>query len=104
MRERLRSKELWVEGADRYRNPDEDLPRDFAKGRDAYYKALKLPREADLFVDRLRDELGAALAGSTAAWGEVSTSAFSRRMAAGSTCPRSRRRPSRRTCLSSRPI
>ncbi len=63
VRERLRSKELWVEGGDRYRNPDEDLPRDFAEGRDAYYEALKLPREADLFVNRLKAELADALAG-----------------------------------------
>ena len=27
LRERLRCKEIWVVGADRYRNPDEDLPR-----------------------------------------------------------------------------
>ena len=30
LRERLRCKEVWVAGADRYRNPDEDLPADFA--------------------------------------------------------------------------
>ena len=29
LRERLRCKEIWVAGADRYRNPDEDLPADF---------------------------------------------------------------------------
>ena len=27
LRERLRCKEIWVGGADRYRNPDEDLPK-----------------------------------------------------------------------------
>ncbi len=26
LRERVRCKEIWVEGADRWRNPDEDLP------------------------------------------------------------------------------
>jgi hypothetical protein len=26
----------WVEGADRYRNPDEDVPRDFEVNRTAY--------------------------------------------------------------------
>lgn len=30
LRERLRSEEVWVAGADRYRNPDDDLPMDFA--------------------------------------------------------------------------
>ncbi len=29
LREQLRCKEVWVAGADRYRNPDEDLPADF---------------------------------------------------------------------------
>ena len=28
LRDRIRSKEIWVVGADRYRNPDDDLPRD----------------------------------------------------------------------------
>ncbi len=29
LRERIRAKEIWIECADRYRNPGEDLPRDF---------------------------------------------------------------------------
>ncbi|WP_457812177.1 DUF4158 domain-containing protein [Sinorhizobium meliloti] len=37
LRDRIRSKEIWVVGADRYRNPDDDLPRDFEIRRDAYY-------------------------------------------------------------------
>jgi hypothetical protein len=28
LRERLRCKEIWVVGADRWRSPDEDLPAD----------------------------------------------------------------------------
>ncbi|GLQ78072.1 hypothetical protein GCM10007881_15880 [Mesorhizobium huakuii] len=39
LRDRIRSKEIWVVGADRYRNPDDDLPRDFEIRRDAYYTA-----------------------------------------------------------------
>ncbi|WP_439331981.1 hypothetical protein [Pseudoalteromonas caenipelagi] len=30
LRDKLRCKEVWVSGADRYRNPDEDLPQDFS--------------------------------------------------------------------------
>jgi len=37
LREQLRCKEIWVVGADRYRNPDEDLPQDFDVNREAYY-------------------------------------------------------------------
>ncbi len=29
LRDQLRCKEIWVEGADKYRNPDEDSPADF---------------------------------------------------------------------------
>jgi TnpA family transposase len=61
LRERLRSKEIWVVGADRYRNPDEDLPADFAERRTPYYEALGLPLDADAFVAGLQDELRAGL-------------------------------------------
>jgi Domain of unknown function (DUF4158) len=40
LREQLRCKEIWVVGANRYRNPDEDLPADFEANRDEHYKAL----------------------------------------------------------------
>jgi hypothetical protein len=35
LRERVRAKEIWIAGADRYRNPDHDLPADFAVRREA---------------------------------------------------------------------
>ena len=62
LRERLRSKEVWVVGADRYRNPDEDLPADFAERRAPYYEALGLPLDADAFVAGLQEEMRAGLA------------------------------------------
>jgi hypothetical protein len=34
LRDRLRCKEIWVVGADKWRNPDEDLPQDFDEKRD----------------------------------------------------------------------
>lgn len=40
VRDKLRCKELWVVGAGRFRNPDDDLPADFAARRDTYYAAL----------------------------------------------------------------
>ena len=43
LREKLRCKEIWVEGADRYRNPDEDVPADFNEKRKEYYVSLSLP-------------------------------------------------------------
>ena len=62
LREQLRCKEIWVEGADRYRNPDEDLPADFDIRRDEHYAALGLPRDADAFIARVQTDMTEALA------------------------------------------
>jgi len=56
LREQLRCKEIWVVGANRSRNPDEDLPADFAAERAAYDAALQLPVEADRFIEGLKEE------------------------------------------------
>ncbi len=61
LREQLRCKEIWVVGANRYRNPDEDLPADFEANRDEHYKALNLPLDANRFVAQLQDEMREAL-------------------------------------------
>lgn len=61
LRDGLRSKEIWVEGANRYRNPDEDLPGDFRENRDTYYDALKLPREPKAYIETLKSEMLDAL-------------------------------------------
>ncbi len=61
LRERLRSKEIWVVGANRYRNPDEDLPTDFAEKRTAHYAALGLPVDPEHFISGLQEEMRAAL-------------------------------------------
>src|ERR1019366_595429 len=57
LREKLRCKEVWVVGANRYRNPDDDLPADFEARRAPYYQALKLPLEADRFIADLQAEM-----------------------------------------------
>jgi TnpA family transposase len=61
LRDKLRCKEVWVVGANRYRNPDEDLPADFEVRRIPYYQALKLPLEADRFIADLQAEMREAL-------------------------------------------
>ena len=61
LREQLRCKEIWVVGANRYRNPDEDLPPDFDENREEYYQALSLPLDADSFIADLQDEMREAL-------------------------------------------
>jgi hypothetical protein len=44
--ERLRSKEIWVDGSDRYWNPDDDLPTSM-NGAPACYERLGLPLSAE---------------------------------------------------------
>jgi hypothetical protein len=61
LRERLRCKEVWVVGAGRFRNPDADLPADFAERRAACYDRLGLPTDARSFTDALRAEMAEAL-------------------------------------------
>ena len=57
LRERLRTKEIWVVDARRYRDPEQDLPADFDCKRDQYYSALRLPQDAKTFISQVRQEL-----------------------------------------------
>jgi len=57
LRERLRCKEIWVVGADTWRNPDEDLPADFEARRVEHYAAVRKPLDATVFIDGLREEM-----------------------------------------------
>lgn len=61
LRDKLRSKEIWVVGAKRYCNPEEDLPQDFEVHRETYYKALGQPLDALTFISQLQQELTQAL-------------------------------------------
>jgi hypothetical protein len=67
LREKVRCKEIWVVGADRYRNPDDDLPQDFDAERDAYYAALRLPSDAEAFMTSCGARWPTGSRGSTAA-------------------------------------
>jgi hypothetical protein len=58
----LRCKEIWVVGANRYRNPDDDLPADFDEQRPAYYEALRLPASADDYIAMIFREMEDPLA------------------------------------------
>lgn len=57
LREGLRSKEIWVIGGDRFRNPDEDLPGDFDSRRPIYYQALDLPGDPETFISSVRKSM-----------------------------------------------
>lgn len=61
LREKLRCKEVWVHGSNRYRNPDEDLPTDFTERRADYYAQLNVPLEAEAFLTKQKQALVQAL-------------------------------------------
>ncbi len=61
LRDQVRCKEIHVAGADRYRDPDDDVPTDFEAQRSVYYAALGLPSDPDVFIAKLRDEMRSEL-------------------------------------------
>ncbi|MBH1934109.1 DUF4158 domain-containing protein [Streptomyces sp. AV19] len=67
LRDRLRCKEIWVVGADKWRNPDEDLPTDFETRRAEYYEKLNKPRDGKVFTAQLKHEMRQALSALDAA-------------------------------------
>src|SRR5260370_32760045 len=75
LREKLRCKEIWVAGAEKWRNPDLDLPADFEANRAENYAQLRKPLDPRRFTGELREELDAemsalngALGGTGLAW------------------------------------
>jgi TnpA family transposase len=61
LRDALRRREIYVSGAGRWRNPDEDLPADFERNRDVHYAAIRKPIDPREFVTGLQQRLTAAL-------------------------------------------
>ena len=62
LRNGLRCKEVWVRGARRYRDPDQDLPMDFPQRRDEHFARLSLPTDAGAFIATEKEALANALA------------------------------------------
>jgi Domain of unknown function (DUF4158)/Tn3 transposase DDE domain len=61
LREHLRCKEIWITGADRWCDPDEDLPADFETRRAEHYASLRKPLDPSAFITELREEMHAEL-------------------------------------------
>jgi Domain of unknown function (DUF4158) len=61
LREHLRCKEIWITGAGRWRDPDEDLPADFEARRAEHYASLRKPLDPAAFIAELREEMRAEL-------------------------------------------
>jgi TnpA family transposase len=61
LREGLRCREIWVEGASRFRDLDHDLPADFESARDTYYATLRQPLDANAFIASLQSAMQTGL-------------------------------------------
>jgi hypothetical protein len=61
LRDALRRREIHVAGAQRWRDPDEDLPSDFEENRDVHYAAIRKPRDPAAFIADLQQRLHAGL-------------------------------------------
>ena len=57
LRERIRSKDVWIVGAKRYRNPDDNLLKDFTARRSSYYSKPNMTQDVREFVAMVRQEL-----------------------------------------------
>ncbi len=77
LRDALRCKEIWVVGAHFFRDPEEDLPKDFATRRVENYAELRKPLDPQEFIAELKAEMRAELEALNAAlprldWVEIS--------------------------------
>lgn len=61
LRDAVRRREIWVVGANRWRNPEDELPADFEDNRDVHYAALGQPQDAREFIAALQGKLRTSL-------------------------------------------
>lgn len=59
--DKIRCREIWIEGSFKHRNPDEDLPNNFEENKDVYFDDLSLPLDGDVFIEQLKQRHVSAL-------------------------------------------
>ena len=57
LKEFLRFKAIWINRSYRYRNPNDDLPKDFNENQESYYNLLNLPLDCKKFTLQLKSLL-----------------------------------------------
>ena len=61
LRDALRRRKVYVDGAGRWRNPEDDLPGDFETAREVHYAAIRQPLDPTEFIAGLRERMTTAL-------------------------------------------
>jgi TnpA family transposase len=61
LRDAIRRREIWLEGARRWGDPETDLPQNFEQARETHYAALSKPLDPTAFVQNLRNDLDGGL-------------------------------------------
>jgi TnpA family transposase len=61
LRDAIRRREISIVGANRWRDPEDDLPSDFESNRDVHYASPRQPLDAAAFIVDLQSKLTAAL-------------------------------------------
>jgi TnpA family transposase len=61
LREGIRRREVWVVGASRWRDPEQDLPADFEDNREQHYAALRQPADPSAFIAALQQRMRTSL-------------------------------------------
>ncbi|MEU0373906.1 hypothetical protein ABZ070_27335 [Streptomyces sp. NPDC006283] len=90
-------------GADKWRNPDEDLPQDFAERREENYRELhKPPLNAADFVDELREQMTTELTLLNDRMPRLSWLDIAERKSGAIRLTPAEAQPGRRTCAGSR--
>ena len=59
--DKIRCREVWVEGSFKHNNPDNDLPDDFESNKKLYFDELALPIDSEVFVEQIKENLTKAL-------------------------------------------
>ncbi|WP_072691401.1 Tn3 family transposase [Rhodococcus marinonascens] len=62
LRDTIRRREIYVDGANRWRNPEDDLPGDFDTAREVHYAAIRQPLDPTEFINGLKQRMSQALA------------------------------------------
>ncbi|MEU4836566.1 Tn3 family transposase, partial [Streptosporangium sp. NPDC023615] len=62
LKDALRRREIYVAGARRWRNPEEDLPTNFEDNRDVHYENMRQPLDSSVFIETLKEAMRASMA------------------------------------------